>query len=290
MAKDRSKPARQASDPRKLRYEVAYDLVIDLISTRGLKPGDKLPSATELAALAEVSMISVRHALDKLENEGRIRRHQGIGTFVTRERIVSEPSRPGELLRTLTDADHGPELSTKIIHIGVGLPGRSVEKALSIAAGQPVWEVVRLRSLAARPAIIEHAIMPLSLVPSLDQTHIEEGGSLYRFLAETHGLSDEHSEQFFEVVQPSKLERELLGLTGRDHVVRIRGVSFTGEGVAFDCWQQTYLATDFVFYSSGSGSRHFLQSADISPWDVTPLRASPGKVDTGFPSGLATKK
>ena len=271
MAKDRTKSARQASEPRKLRYEVAYDLVVDLINSHGLRPGDKLPSATELARLSGVSMISVRHALDKLENEGRIRRHQGIGTFVARERIVSEPTRSGELLQTLTDADHGPELSTKVLRIGVGLPSESVGKALAIDAGQPVWEVLRLRSLASRPAIIEQAIMPLSLVPSLDQSRLAKGDSLYRFLAETHGLSDEHSEQFFEVAQSNKFERDSLDLSARDNVVRIRGVSFTSDGVPFDCWQQTYLATDFIFYTAGNGNRHFLRPTDIGPWDVTPL-------------------
>lgn len=274
MAKKVAKSVRPESSQRKLRYEVAYDLVIDLINSRGLKPGDKLPSATDLAQMSEVSMISVRHALDKLENEGRIRRHQGIGTFVARERIVSEPTRSGELLQTLTDADHGPELTTKLLRIGIGLPSESVGKALSIEAGRPVWEVVRLRSLAARPAIIEQAILPLSLVPSLDQARLADGGSLYRFLAETHGLSDEHSEQFFEVAQPTRFERDSLDLAARDNVVRIRGVSFTGEGVAFDCWQQTYRATDFIFYTAGSSNRHFLQPTDIGPWEVSPLGMS----------------
>jgi DNA-binding GntR family transcriptional regulator len=271
VAKNDSNLGQEPKSSRKFRYDVAYDLVIDLIVSRNLKPGDRLPSAKELSALSEVSMISVRHALDKLEKEGRIRRHQGVGTFVAREKIVSEPSRSGELLQTLTESRQDLELSTTLIHFGVGLPSEGVAKALSIELGQPVWEVVRCRSLGSWPAILEKAILPLSCVPSLDKQCLEEGASLYRFLADAHGLHDEHSEQFFEVVKPRKAERDVLNITARENVVRIRGVSFTGDDVAFDCWQQTYRASEFIFYLAGRSNRRLLQPSDIDTWEVQPL-------------------
>ena len=61
-------------------------LVEALIDERGLAPGDLLPPGREIAALAGVSLISVRRALDELERAGRIVRHQGVGTFVSEPR------------------------------------------------------------------------------------------------------------------------------------------------------------------------------------------------------------
>ncbi|WP_448955475.1 GntR family transcriptional regulator [Labrys neptuniae] len=271
MARKTRASAKLVKEPQKLRYQAVHDLVLQLIAERGLKPGDKLPSATELVKLSGVSLISVRHALDKLENAGRIRRHQGIGTFVARERIVSEPSRSGELLQTLTGEGTGPALATEVLHIGVGLPSASVAKTLGLETGQPVWEVVRRRSVGARPAILEQAILPLSLVPALDEAKLTAGESLYRFLADQYGLRDERTEQFFEVVKPDATESEFLKLTGRDQVVRIRGVSCSAAGVAFDCWRQTYRASDFVFYMAGSGDRQLLQLPATGDWAVRPL-------------------
>jgi DNA-binding GntR family transcriptional regulator len=49
------------------------------------------------AASVEVSLITVRRALDELERTGRVRRHQGLGTFLARPRIVTEPARTGSL-------------------------------------------------------------------------------------------------------------------------------------------------------------------------------------------------
>src|SRR5215472_16187722 len=74
-----------------LRYEQVVALVERLISERGLVPGDLLPSYTELADRAGVSLITVRRALDELERTGRVRRHQGVGTFVARPPGLADP-------------------------------------------------------------------------------------------------------------------------------------------------------------------------------------------------------
>jgi DNA-binding GntR family transcriptional regulator len=259
-----------AVEPGKLRYQVAYDTIVALIRDNGLEPGDKLPSISELGERSGVSTISIRHALEKLEREGRITRHQGLGTFVAERRIVMEPSRSGELLQTLAAAQP-TEMTTQLIQLAVGLPSSGAADALSIPQGQPVWEIVRLRSLRDKPAILERAILPLNLVPSLEQDELASGCSLYRFLAERHGLHDAHIEQFFEVVQPSKIEQANLQIGATELVVRIRGVSFTGDDVAFDCWQQTYRASDFVFSISGVAERRLLKAAQISPWSISPF-------------------
>ncbi|MDH6233913.1 DNA-binding GntR family transcriptional regulator [Mesorhizobium soli] len=271
MAQRQKQIASQESVERKLRYQIVYDWILDFIATNGLTGGDKLPSSTELARLTGVSLISVRHALDKLEHAGKIHRHQGIGTFVARDRIVSEPSRAGRLLETLSPSGGRPDLATEVLKINIGLPSPEIAKALSIELGQPVWEIIRRRRLRTAPAILEQAVLPLSLVPAIDHKELEAGDSLYGLLADRYGLRDEHVEQSLEVDRPTATEREALDLGPRDQVVRIRGVSFTGDGKAFDCYQQTYKASDFVFYMSGSGSRHLLQPTDMKQWVVLPL-------------------
>jgi GntR family transcriptional regulator len=283
----RKEPAtgKVAQGERKLRYEFVYDWILNHIATKGLKSGDKLPSATDLAELTGVSLISVRHALDKLENAGKIHRHQGIGTFVTRERIRSEPNRPGELLETLGGSQDAA-LTTQLLNIAIGLPSANIAKALSISPGEPVWEITRRRNLGTEAAILEQAILPLSLVPAMEEDKLAAGDSMYRFLADRYGLRDEYSEQSLEVDKPTAAEREALGLTARDQVVRIRGVSFTADGKAFDCYRQTYRASDFTFYIAGSGNRRLLQPTDIGEWEVQPLSRGPAPGDSSL--GAAT--
>jgi len=256
---------------RVLRYQVVKDLVLRLIADQGLQPGDRLPSSTELAQLAGVSQISVRRALDELERTGRIQRHQGVGTFVASPRIVSEPARTGALLATLGDGRATEEFTTELLSLRVAMPGATIAAALAIEEGQPVWEVSRRRLLGGTPVILERAVMPLSLIPSLDDRLLAAGGSLYDFVGEKYGLVDAYEEQYLEVTVPSPEEREGLRLPAREQVVAIRGVSFDESGTAFDAYQQVYPARRFAFYVSGVREHRLLHSGAADDWAVIGL-------------------
>jgi len=258
--------------PKQLRYEAVKEFVINLIATQKLKPGDRLPAATELTTLANVSLISVRRALDELEREGIIQRHQGIGTFVAQPRIKSEPSRLGDLLATLSEGNFTNDLTTELISLRVGLPKSTIAKTLRIEEGNPVWEVVRGRRVAGEPAIVERAILPLHMVPSLDEKLLAKGESLYKFLANKHGIVDDSEEQYLEVSLPDSLERSWLNLAAREMAVTVKGVSFNENGIPFDCFQQTYPARRFIFYVSGSKEHKLLSFPGVDDWSVKPLQ------------------
>lgn len=264
---------------RSLRYQHVYDMVVTLIEEQGMRAGDQLPSTAELAEMAGVSVISVRRALDELTRSGKIVRHQGVGTFVAPQRLLSEPSRPGALLETLKAQGDEVKLDTELVSMLVGLPSAKHAAALGIDAGQPVWEICRLRRLGTAPKVLEKAVVPLSIVPSLDERRIADGESLYGFLAERYGFTDDFVEQFFEVDQPNSWEREHLRLSTKDDVVRIRGVSVTSAGVAFDSFQQTYPAREFLFYVAGNSSPRLMEPDDDRPWSVRPFGATPARTD-----------
>ena len=270
----RDRAASPGGEQRVLRYQHVYDLVIGYIEDHGLQEGDRLPSTVELAELAQVSVISVRRALDELTRSGKIVRHQGVGTFVAPRKLVSEPSRPGSLLETMSGSAGGVELTTKLVSMLVGVPSEKHAAALGIDPGQPVWEICRVRSVGEVPKVLEKAVLPLSLVPSLDEAHLAAGGSLYAHLAQRYGLTDDFVEQTFEVDHPSSWEREHLTLTARDNIVRIRGVSVDSAGIAFDSFQQSYPASEFVFYISGTSRRKLFEATDSGSWSIRPLGTS----------------
>lgn len=261
---------------RKLRYQQVQELVLSIMAEQGLQPGDRLPSTTELAGIAEVSTISVRRALDELERAGRIERHQGLGTFVAEPRIATDPTRPGELLQTLIDnGGRTTVVTTSLITVSVGLPSSTIATALGVEEGQPVWDIWRRRTISGaehgHDRILERAVLPLSRVPAIDRDGLARGDSLYRFINERYGFTDEYTEQAFEVDAPNGWEVEQLELAAGDPVVRIRGVSFDARGRAFDCFEQCYRATKFTFYTAGQTRHRILGPAELSNWAVAPL-------------------
>jgi DNA-binding GntR family transcriptional regulator len=264
-----------------LLYEQVVDYVEKLISDQGLVPGDLLPTYAELAERVGVSLITVRRALDELERSGRVRRHQGLGTFLARPRIVTEPTRAGSLLGTLAKSEEGrpaEQLDTRILQLRRGLPSGDVAGALQIRADSQVWHLRRLRMIDGRPAVLETSIVPTSLAPELDQLVTGSGGSLYDLLAQQFGLQDEYEEQYLEVIVPTPQERRLLSIPARNQVVRIRGLSMDKAGTPFDCFEQLYPAAEFAFAISGSTSRHLFPTPGFQDWEV---RSLPGAAAAG---------
>jgi DNA-binding GntR family transcriptional regulator len=261
-----------------LLYKQVVAYVEKLVAERGLVAGDLLPTYAELADRTGVSLITVRRALDELERAGRVRRHQGRGTFLARPRIVADPGRAGSLLGTLGRGETSPRaeaIDTRILEMRRGLPSPDVARALQVREEDQVWRLRRQRMIDAQPAVVETSLIPVALAPDLDLMISALGGSLYDLLARECGLEDEFEEQYLEVMLPTQQERRLLAIAPRTQVVRIRGLSMDKSGTPFDCFEQLYPATEFAFAISGSTSRHLLPTPSSQDWGVRALPDAP---------------
>jgi GntR family transcriptional regulator len=241
-----------------------------LIAERGLRPGDLLPSYGELAAQSGVSLITVRRALDELERAGKVRRHQGLGTFVARPRIVTEPARAGSLLEALTGGGRpAQQLETRVLEIRPGQASHYLAGALRLDGGR-VWRLRRLRLIDSQPAVVETSVIPESLAPDLGQRAGQLTGSLYELLDREYGLQDTYEEQYLEVVRAASEDARLLEIAARSYVVRIRGLSAGADGTPFDCFEQLYPAAAFAFAIAGGASRQLLPAPGERDWEVRP--------------------
>lgn len=260
-----SKPAKKP-----LRYEEMIAFIERLITEGNLVPGDMLPTQAELAEMAGVSLITVRRALEELERDGRVRRHQGVGTFLAKPRIISEPGRAGGLLSTLRqNQDEEPRIGTRLLDLRHGAPSPALRQALQLGPDAMVWQIKRQRLVDGEPKILETAVIPVALAPTLDQYAAELSGSLYQLLAERYGLEDHAEEQYLEVAAAADEERKLLHLPSKAQVVRLRGLTIGQDDVPFDCFVQVYPALEFGFYISGATSRQLLRSPAAEGWDVS---------------------
>lgn len=73
-----------SSDSRLPRYQQMIDFLLSELSLGNLRPGDQLPSESELALAHGVSLGTVRQAVSVLVNRNTLERKQGRGTFVVR--------------------------------------------------------------------------------------------------------------------------------------------------------------------------------------------------------------
>ena len=113
---------------------------------RGGNYGDEaLPGERELAAEFEVARVTIRHALQRLEEQGLVVRQQRRGTLAVSGRNASRRRR---LLRENVDQflDRGRPDQRKVLQFGIVAAPAAIARALGLRPGDRVLRIVRLRS------------------------------------------------------------------------------------------------------------------------------------------------
>jgi DNA-binding GntR family transcriptional regulator len=256
---------------RVLLYERVVQFVEQIIADRGLQPGDLLPSYTELAEQAGVSLITVRRALDELERAGRVRRHQGLGTFVARQPSPPDPARADSLLGALTSGGMPTgRRRSRIVSLEQGHPSEQLGRALGVGGDSLVWRFRRVWLYDDEPAVLSSAVIPVPLAAGLDRLVDRYEAPLHELLATEYSLIDQYAEQCVQLASPTAEELGLLGLPPRMPTILVRGLSADAAGVPFGCYQQLFPARRFAFTIAGRTVRGLVPVPPRWDWEVTP--------------------
>ena len=145
-------------------YQQIRALITRSLESGEWKPGDIIPSESELAERFGVSQGTVRKAIDELANENLLVRRQGKGTFVSTHddprsffRFLRLASNEGELLR----------LQSIPLECWRAKAGADVARTLALEPGAPINIVRRLMKFGDEPAVFDEIYLPGELFPDL---------------------------------------------------------------------------------------------------------------------------
>jgi GntR family transcriptional regulator len=211
-------------------YRQVHAALVRQIAEGAWRPGEALPSEQALAARLGVSQGTVRKALDALAVEKVIERRQGKGTYVaehTPERSLfrffrlSKPD--GTRATPETRDDETVRRRT----------ARAVEqKKLGLEPGAQVVEIVRVRLIDSKPAILERIVLPLALFPDIDR-RAPLPNALYSLYQREYGQNIATAEEELHADAAGKDDAKRLGValgTPLLHIERI-GVGVDGARV-----------------------------------------------------------
>jgi len=143
-------------------YQQIKGLILNSLRVGEWKPGEVIPSETELATRFRVSQGTVRKAIDELAAENLLVRRQGKGTFVATHaaqhvqfrflKLVPDSGMPGS---------EGPA-QRDIIEFRRTRASADVARALALRTGDAVLQVRRVLSFSGTPTILEDIWLPAS--------------------------------------------------------------------------------------------------------------------------------
>jgi len=123
-----------------------------------LRPGERLPSESELTQAHGVSRITVRQALNDLQKEGLLVKAHGKGSFVAQPAVALDLTRLRGLAESLSGA--GRTIHTQILALGHVPASDEVARAFELAPGEAVTELQTLRYLNREPLVLSRSWMP----------------------------------------------------------------------------------------------------------------------------------
>jgi len=173
--------------------EQAYKTLKNLLENGSFSPGQKLPSEPEIARQLNISRITLRTALQKLELLGYIDRKRGVGTFVVG--IPNKQMDAGiERLVSISDVmrQRGHQPGTQEMDIAAQNADESIARELRINIGDPITVISRVRTMDGKPIIFDRSAFPSTIIPQ-DITSEELGDSLFAYVLKTKHLNITHA-------------------------------------------------------------------------------------------------
>lgn len=187
-------------------------------------PGEAIPPEALLAKNYGVALGTIRQALALLVSEGMLERQHGRGTFV-------KAGLGGASMMRFFRFRHASEdqvvPSSSILQTKQRLASADEADALGLPAGSSVLEVDRLRSLDARPCLLEHLVLSLPLFKALaDSDTTAWGDLLYPMYQAVCGVVIHRAQDQLSFDLLNRPQAEQLGLEQGHPCVRVQRQAF----------------------------------------------------------------
>jgi GntR family transcriptional regulator len=218
------------SDSRSLRV-LATEAIRDLITSRELVSGDRIPGEQELVALLGTSRSTVREALKSLEHEGLLVSRQGAGTFVANRSPVAFDLTDLDFLRHTHELLAGAGLREEFpyVFIGEGVADTTAAEQLDVEVGSQLVFADRVRKINGEP--IGHFRSELLPTPGLvEQLRTTEPASIREFIASLRGVRIDNSVTEIRAVPAPAEFAPLLGVPEGHPVLEQQQLRSDAEG------------------------------------------------------------
>ncbi|MDX2220424.1 MAG: GntR family transcriptional regulator [Burkholderiales bacterium] len=209
------------------------------------KPGEAIPSETDLAGRYGVSQGTVRKAIDQLSAENILIRRQGKGTFVATH---TAPQHQYRFLRIFANNGEKHHPSTRFIDVRKSKATTAAARLLDIKVGTPVITLRRVLVFAGRPLILDEVVVSAARFPNLTLDMAEASkGSLYSFFETHYGVRMIRAEERISAVAADGFAATQLNVAEGTPLLAIDRIAFTYGDKPVE-WRRGLVHTDGYAY------------------------------------------
>ena len=197
---------------------------------RGEWPADRpLPAQRQLAADYGVTLMTVRQAMQLLEQDALVVTRHGRGTFPAPPRYGYDLVQLRSFAQDL--AAQGARVETRLLAAAPAPAPAAVTARLGAPAGAELFAVRRLRLVDGAPLVLQTSYLPMPLGLRLDVGALRDDGALYQVLAAAGGQVVRADERITPITLGAD-EAPLLGRPAGTPALLSERVSYAADSVA----------------------------------------------------------
>ncbi|QUW23047.1 GntR family transcriptional regulator [Sporosarcina sp. Marseille-Q4063] len=159
------------NSPIPIYYQVASS-IRNRISNSEWTVDEKIPSESKLTKEYDISRVTLRNALDKLHDEGIIKREQGKGVFVRKnpQPLAHDFSLPSALGRKLQE--NGLDVTSLVISAHVSNPISYINTILNIDEDEKLAYIKRIFIFNNKPIGLNRSWLSDAMVPGITENQL----------------------------------------------------------------------------------------------------------------------
>lgn len=196
------------------------------IKTNILKPGDKIPSESELVKGFGISRSTVRRALNSLEEEGLLFRKRGRGSFVAQPKFERNLNTVYSFTSDMKKLGKRPE--SVVIDLKKDTATEDLRHSLELDEEDQVVTLVRVRMANGERLLLEKTYVPSVYWPSLSKKELKNR-SLYKEF-DKFGIRPKKAIETYESITINVQEAKLLNCKPKTNGFFIERVAYLESG------------------------------------------------------------
>jgi len=221
------------------------------IESRRYRPGELISSEKELSREFNVSLITIRKAMELLVKEGLVTRKRGLGTWVLSSNQGRLPIKLSGNFRDWFDSVSGrlQRLEAEVLEVGVVACPEQVARALGIEEGKPLWRMRRVRKHKGEPISYYINYAPSELAGTVSAADFKRRSFLEVF-QEKLGVRLGRIEQRVEATVADMDVSAILGVDFGSALFFVENVYYTVQDQPVEVTHMYYRGDRYVYRAS----------------------------------------
>ena len=242
------RPLRAAAPSFQPLYLQLRDLLVASLEADEWRPGEAIPSETELASRFGVSQGTVRKAIAALAADNLVVRRQGKGTFVATH--TEEHVSMFRFLRIRRKDGRDEYPASRVIDVKRGKVPADIARHLELRPGSAAIRVRRVLEYAGEPAVLDEIVLPGALFRGLTKAKVDAyRGSLYSFFETQFGVRIVRAREEVTAVPADTAVAAILRVRAGEPLLAVERITYTYGGRPVE-WRRGLCTTRHHLYSN----------------------------------------